>query len=316
MNLQTCSTCIAAYNEQATISRTLAEFIRQPPAVVDEIVVCANGCTDNTSAVVAELAAREPRVRLIDSRKGKPRAWNRLVASARNDTLVFVDADVEVEAGAIEQLLKGFKPGVIITAGIDKPRLHADPRSWLLAYLLRPRLDSYLNGRLYAARRSALLARIQECTRRPSMPEDLLQEDFWLQVLLDPAELVVVPAARVRFEAGQLRDFPRIKARLRLGNDQIAQRYPALYDSWRRTRRSPNRTLRKKLRAAWCQGGPLLILTRAVDVTARRVSALIWGARIGRLYAEMRSHLEAAGGDRVLSGPGRILSTRVKQQAI
>jgi len=309
--VQPCSVCIAAHNERATLPKLLSSLAQHPPELVDEILICLNGCTDDTPEIVAAHAERDPRIRSVESLKGKPRAWNQLVAYARNETLLFLDADVEIEAGALERLLRRFQPGVVIVAGLDRPRTRRfDPRSWLLAYLLRPRLDRYLNGRLYAVRRGALLDRMERQTGTRLMAENLLHEDFWLQTLLSPDELVVAHDARVFYDPGSLADYPRIKARLRLGHHQIAEEYAETFQRWRRTRQSPNRTAAQKLRAAWREGGLSLTLTRALDLVVGRLSARIWGGEIDRLYAEMRSHLEAVGGQHVLAGPGRIRSSK------
>jgi len=314
-DVRPCSVCIAAYNERATLPKLLSHLGRCPQELVDEILVCVNGCTDDTAQVVADHAARDRRIRLVESPKGKPRAWNQLVASAANDTLLFLDADVEPEREALARLLDRFRPGTVIVAGVDRPRLRRlDPASWLLAYLLRPRLDRYLNGRFYAARRGPLLARLERQTGSRQIPENLLQEDFWLQTLLSPRELAVAQDARVSYDPGRLADYPRIKARLRLGNDQIAMNYPQVYRRWRSTRQSPNRTAREKLRASWREGGLSLTLTRSLDLVVGRLSALVWGSKIDRLYEEMRSHLEEAGGQHVLAGPGRIGSSKRQPQ--
>ena len=108
---------IAAYNERVTLPKPLDYLVRHERDLVDEVIVCANGCTDGTENLVLEYGERDPRIKLLCSRKGKPHAWNALIQGARNESVVFLDADVTPQPGAIGRLLSHFGPETVIVAG-------------------------------------------------------------------------------------------------------------------------------------------------------------------------------------------------------
>ncbi|MFP4485166.1 MAG: glycosyltransferase, partial [Spirochaetaceae bacterium] len=46
------SVCIPAHNEDNTIAATVESILAQRGVRIDEVIVCANGCTDATVGVV------------------------------------------------------------------------------------------------------------------------------------------------------------------------------------------------------------------------------------------------------------------------
>jgi len=65
-----CSVGVMAYNEEGNIADALHSMLSQEMsgARVTEVIVVASGCTDRTAGIVTELAAAEPRIRLIEQR--------------------------------------------------------------------------------------------------------------------------------------------------------------------------------------------------------------------------------------------------------
>lgn len=107
-----CSVGIMAYNEAANIANAIRTLLQQVVscARIEELVVVASGCTDATAEIVAALAEEDPRVRLLvqDQRQGKASAINLFIAGARSPLLLMVSADVLVEEGTVEALLRHF----------------------------------------------------------------------------------------------------------------------------------------------------------------------------------------------------------------
>jgi len=83
------SAIIAAYNEQDTIAQVVRAVEGHP--LVDEIIVVDDGSTDATSACARETSAR---VITLEQNGGKAGAMDAGVRAARNDTILFLDADI------------------------------------------------------------------------------------------------------------------------------------------------------------------------------------------------------------------------------
>jgi len=83
------SAIIAAYNEQDTIAEVIRAVEGHP--LVDEIVVVDDGSSDTTSARARETSAR---VITLEQNAGKAGAMSAGVRAARNDTILFLDADI------------------------------------------------------------------------------------------------------------------------------------------------------------------------------------------------------------------------------
>lgn len=157
---------IAAHNEEAVIGRKLDSVLACRYDARLDVVVVTDGCTDGTVAVVAGYADRG--VRLVElPRVGKDLALTAAVATSDADVLVFSDANGELAADALRQLVRPFAdPEVGGVAGDQRYRddgahdgLADGERSyWSLDRLLK-RAESRAGnvvsatGALYAIRR-------------------------------------------------------------------------------------------------------------------------------------------------------------------
>lgn len=126
-----CSVGVMAYNEEANIADALCSMLGQEMsgARVTEVIVVASGCTDRTVAIVNELAAAEPRIRLIEQhrRQGKASAINSFIEAATAPVLLLVSADVIVEESAFDHLLRHFAdPTVGMVGGHPVPVNNSD----------------------------------------------------------------------------------------------------------------------------------------------------------------------------------------------
>jgi glycosyltransferase involved in cell wall biosynthesis len=83
------SAIIAAYNEQDTIAQVIRAVEDHP--LVDEIIVVDDGSADATSARARETTAN---VITLETNQGKAGAMSAGVRAARNDTILFLDADI------------------------------------------------------------------------------------------------------------------------------------------------------------------------------------------------------------------------------
>ncbi|TDV56103.1 glycosyltransferase [Actinophytocola oryzae] len=101
------SVCLPARDEAHRIAPTIRSLLAQHGVRDLEIIVLDDGSTDHTADVVRDVAARDPRLRVVTGAPpppglpGKPHACARLAAEARGSVLVFVDADVVLAPHAV-----------------------------------------------------------------------------------------------------------------------------------------------------------------------------------------------------------------------
>ena len=101
------SVVVAAYNEEAVIERRLDNLLALDyPEDRLEIVVASDASTDRTNELVEAVAAREPRVRLLDCpRGGKVAAQDRAVRETTGDVVAFSDANATWAPDALRHLV-------------------------------------------------------------------------------------------------------------------------------------------------------------------------------------------------------------------
>jgi glycosyltransferase involved in cell wall biosynthesis len=121
-----CSVGIMAYNEEANIGRTIRAVLEQqkPSIHIEEVIVVASGCTDQTVPTVLEMALQEPRLRVCvqEKREGKASAINLFLKEAISPIVVLLGADVLPEASALEHLCAPFKdPKIGMVGGRPVP---------------------------------------------------------------------------------------------------------------------------------------------------------------------------------------------------
>ncbi|NNE73670.1 MAG: GNAT family N-acetyltransferase [Acidimicrobiales bacterium] len=208
------SIAIPAFNEAHTIGRLL-ESLRSAPEGLVEILVADNASTDRTAAVVNDAARHDARIRLLTvPEAGKPSAWNALLASAREDVIIFIDADAVPEPGSLGALLGALdRAGVIAAGGRRVPRAGGSA-GWLARFLSDPVVETCLTGPLYAIRRPAVRARMAELGI-DHMP-NVFAEDIWLLSLFRAGEFVVGDEATVAVDMDDLAAQRLTSARRRL----------------------------------------------------------------------------------------------------
>ncbi|MFT3732913.1 MAG: glycosyltransferase [Hyphomicrobium sp.] len=87
---------IPAYEAEATIASSIRSLLRQRDAATLDIIVIDDGSSDRTCAVVRELMASEPEIRLIENAHGgisKTRNAGLKALSEDTDVVSFLDAD-------------------------------------------------------------------------------------------------------------------------------------------------------------------------------------------------------------------------------
>jgi len=140
------SVCIPAFNEEEVIADTVAEAV----AVLDgvpgrhEILVCDDGSTDRTWAILQELAPKVPMLRPLqhETNQGNPVAQRTLVGAARGEIIFHIGADREWRMAEIPLMMAKLDEGYDIVIGVRRDKQYTVGRkivssgfNWLVALL-------------------------------------------------------------------------------------------------------------------------------------------------------------------------------------
>jgi glycosyltransferase involved in cell wall biosynthesis len=136
------SVVIAAYNAETTIAEQLEALARQRPTFTWEVLVCDNGSTDGTAALVRSWSDRLPELRLVDAskRRGAGAARNTGASVARGTFLLFCDADDVVADDWIVRMHDSLQQFTIVGGAGEPTRLNPVGRgsvSWAADTVIR-----------------------------------------------------------------------------------------------------------------------------------------------------------------------------------
>lgn len=169
---------IPAFNEASIIAAKVANTAALRYPVPVEILVVADGSSDDTAAVAEASGAR---VLFSPERKGKSAAVNRGVAAATGDVVVLTDANCALAEDSLAHVARDFAdPGVGIVGGkkvVVGDGTHGTGESlyWRLESRLKAAESEFgaasgAPGEFIAIRRSVF---------RP-IPPQIINDDFWL----------------------------------------------------------------------------------------------------------------------------------------
>ncbi len=295
-----CSIAIPAVDEARALDELLPLLARQSADVVGEIVVCDNGSSDETAAVVERWVRACSRIRLItEPRPGKPAAWNALIRAVQHDLVIFLDADCTPAPDTLSRLWGAACQSSHLAYTGRRQFTHRPegfaPR--LIAWIGDPVLELCLAGNVYAIRRDAVQRRLAQLGF-DEMP-DVFAEDIWLQSTLQQHELLRVDAP-VRITMDTLSAYLELHARKILVRHELAHGYPEL--AVRLNRNFPE-ALRPwpQLLAALRSGDPWLTKLRWVmGAAAKATLNLAYRGRIRRMSGLLIRRWERGGGALIL----------------
>jgi len=221
---------IPAHNESHVIGRLLDRIVRGADHQDPDIIVVANGCTDNTAAVAA--AYGYP-VRVLEiplpSKRDALKAGDQ---AAKGFPRVYLDADVELDAAGLRSLARALDAPGVLAAGPERD-LDLTHSAWPVRwyYEIWQRLPAVRHG-LFG--RGAVAVSEAGYQRIAALPP-LLADDLAASLTFGPAERRIVPAARVLVHAPRsLGDLMRRRVRVVTGVNQI-ERSAQAPDSSERT---------------------------------------------------------------------------------
>ena len=196
---------VSAHDEEAVIGRRLENLLALDyPAEALEIVVASDGSTDRTDEIVEEVAAREPRVRLLRCpREGKVAAQHRAVRETSSDVLAFADANSDWRPEALRLLVRNLAdPSIGYVCGqlrLESPDgANLEGVYWRYEVWVREQesLASSItagNGAIYAVRREAYVEDDPKFGHDFGFP--YLMEQAGRRAVYDPEAIAVEKAA-------------------------------------------------------------------------------------------------------------------------
>lgn len=114
----TLTVILPTYNERENVPVLISDILHHVHTPV-EVLVVDDDSPDGTWQVVAEIAAREPRVRLLHRKteRGLTSAIRAGIEAARTEAVSWMDVDLAMPAGVIPQLLARLNAGADIAVG-------------------------------------------------------------------------------------------------------------------------------------------------------------------------------------------------------
>ena len=130
-SLPTATLIVPAHNERATIDAKLANTrALDYPAGRLQVLFVSDGSTDGTTEAIREALDDRTEVLEITTRGGKAGALNAGLTQARHDIVVFTDASIMLEPGAIRAIVRPFAdPAVGASRARTASRVPAARRS-------------------------------------------------------------------------------------------------------------------------------------------------------------------------------------------
>ena len=118
------SIVVPAFNEEATIEATVTDAFAAGAQVAREleVVVCDDGSRDRTRAILDEVAARDPRLRVLARRRnrGIEASIRTLYAVARHDWVFLNSADRQWPMTAVVPMAAAVERGADLVIGVRR----------------------------------------------------------------------------------------------------------------------------------------------------------------------------------------------------
>jgi glycosyltransferase involved in cell wall biosynthesis len=281
------SIIIPAHNEARVIGRTLEALLSGSSPGEIEVVVVANGCTDETADIARQFGTP---VRVIQTQTAdKIHALNLGDAHATHYPRIYSDADVLLPLATIRELHACLKNTAALAAGIV-PRFCLTGCSWAV------RAFYEVNARLPSSREgiggSGVYALSQAGRARFQQFPNVTADDGFVRILFEPSERVSLDTvACTVFPPRRLKDLIAIKARSQFGNYQLALRYPTL---WKNRGKTNNKALLRALANPFLW--PKCAVYLFVKIEARRLAQRRL-ATVGEKHVPWARDESSRGGD-------------------
>ncbi len=239
------SVLIPAHNEAGYIQACLAALFASDPlpeGQCGEVLVLANGCTDNT----VEIAQAQPVplgwvLRVLELPEGgKLKALNTGDAAAQGAVRIYLDADVLVEPALVGQIAKAldcdearYASGSPLVAPARNALTRAYGRFWVQLPFVRQGVPGF---GLFAMNRAG--------RARWQLWPDIIADDLFARLSFAPQERIKLPAGYSWPMVEGFRNLTRVRRRQNAGVTELAIRYPDLMENEDKPSLTPAQLLR------------------------------------------------------------------------
>src|SRR5437016_2047014 len=218
------SVIIAAHNEGVVIEATLRSVLNNQLDRPLQVIVVANGCTDDTAEKARKFA---PQVEVIETPVGnKINAINLGDQAAKYFPRAFLDADCQLSANLLQRVAEELEdPDVrIVAPGVRY--VYAGRNPFLAGYYHLWRSLPYVKRNTMARGFYAIDQKLRE--RYVEFPS-LIADDKFIRNLTKPAERrVATDCYTTVYLPANFADLLTVKTRWTFGNLELAQRRPDL----------------------------------------------------------------------------------------
>jgi cellulose synthase/poly-beta-1,6-N-acetylglucosamine synthase-like glycosyltransferase len=203
---------------------------------ITEIIVVASGCTDNTVPIVAQYAAGNPAIKLINqpTREGKTAAINLFLAQAREEICVLESGDTLPAENTVEHMVRMFADPTVGMVGAHKIAVNTPEHLVGLFTHLRLRLEHQLC--LEIPRLGEMIAFRKVLERIP--PDVAMDEAFVEAFIVRRGMSVRYAPDAVVYNTGPdtIRDFVTQRRRNHAGHLYLKSKYGYVVSSMQNTR--------------------------------------------------------------------------------
>ena len=217
------SIVIPAHNESNVINLTVTSVLQQT-SNKDEVIVIANGCSDNTANIIHEF---EPHISVIEiSVPSKTNALNLGDSQVSSFPRIYMDADIQLTKGSLSKIIDALSTGDLLAVS-PEPQMDLSNSSWAVKayydiWLSLPYCQLGMMG-------SGVYALSEEGRQRFDTFPDIIADDGYVRALFKENERGMVKGAVAIVKAPtNLHWLLKIKVRSRLGQMELAQKYPEL----------------------------------------------------------------------------------------
>lgn len=212
-----CSIVIPAHDEAGDIAEVLERL--EPLGGRAEIIVVANGCSDDTAAIARSTLKG---VQVLELPVGsKPGALNAGDGVATVYPRLYLDGDVRITPDHVQSMIDALGRDQVVAVGATP--VHDVSRSnWIVRSHYRIGTKMTTNQTGLGGANPQMLSR-EARDRFESWP-DVIGDDYFLDGLFDHVEAIRVPAVRAtRIAPAGFRDCVSRKARLHAGNVAVVE---------------------------------------------------------------------------------------------